>query len=540
MNFRKPGQPRATGMLVFLVALFAPMPMAVALFDETRVTTIFAFDDVSIPFTENLRLKMRKPVKHPANPLIRRGSAAAADSWAVQFYGSVIRVENMFRLWYVAVGDERLDRSLPRSVPWRVAYAESADGINWTKPNLGLVERKGNKNNNLVHFDIAPIGILNVKVLHEPEAVPAERYKMAAHAWFAKGVEQDRFGTLAVFVSPDGLNWSSATAAQPVNAELSRADVLLPWTHYEPVGGFFKWDGLYYTSGQNAFAAVKPYHGRVVRSFVSADFRNWEQASAVGYVRTAQHELLGAGRSREGEQAHEGVSVWNRGNVLLGTYGLWHGGVEWAEVTIDLGFVVSNDGIIFREPAHDWPFIERGPDSAWDQGGILQAQGFENVGDKTFVYYGAWDPRAPNLPRGGVGLVTLPRDRFGDLVIETSAIGSGDYQVPELTGSLVTAAIPLRSRAAQRFYLNVDGLGPEAALKVELLDARLQPLPGAAGSAAAVVRQNGFQTPVLWNGLSDIAELPERIRVRLTYDGPRQADIRFSALYIQDTQSEAP
>lgn len=503
-------------------------------FDETEATTLFAFDQVSIPFTENLRIQMRQPVKHPANPVVRRGPSGAPDSWAVQFYGSIIRVGAKYRMWYVAAGDDRLDKSVPRSAPWRVAYAESTDGLTWTKPNLGLVDYRGNKNNNLVAIDASPLGILNVKVLHEPEAPAAERYKMSGHVWFSKKAGGARFGTMALFVSPDGLTWKSVNGAKPVEAELTREDMVLPWTHYEPAGGLYKWDGLYYTSGQNAFMAAKPYHGRVTRSFVSGDFHNWEPASAVGHVRPAQNTLLGPGKSRDGEQSHEGISVWNRGNVLLGVTGVWHGNLEWRGVTIDLGFAISNDGVSFRNPAHEWIFIERGKDKEWDQGGLLQAQGFENIGDQTFVYYGAWDPRgwegAP--PRGGVGIVTVPRDRFGDLAIDVSAIGKGDYQVPDLAGSFLTAAVPLKKAATQRFYLNADGLGVNAALKVELLDKNLKPLAGFSGKDAAIVRQSGFQTPIVWGGKTEIRKLPEQIRLRVTYTGADPAAIRFSALYI--------
>lgn len=519
-----------------MISAIAAGPDTSKLFDETKVTTLFAFDQGSIPFTENLRIKMRQPEKYPGNPVVPRGPSGTPDSWAVQFYGSVVKVGDKYCMWYVAAGDDRIKREGPRSAPWRVAYAESTDGIQWTKPSLGLVEYNGNKDNNLVSIDATPLGILNVKVLHEPEADPAERYKMSAHVWFEKGKKGSRYGTLALFVSPDGLNWKSVNSVKPVEAELVKEDLVLPWAHYEPAGGLYKWDGLYYTSGQNAYAAAIPYHGRVVRSFVSGDFRNWEAASAVGFVRTAQHDLLGPGRSRDGEQTHEGVSVWNRKNVLLGVYGIWHGHMEWRGVSINLGFVVSNDGVNFREPAHDWKFIHYGKDKEWDEGGLLQGQGFENIGDKSYVYYGSWDPRGweGSPPRGGVGIVTVPRDRFGDLVIEKGSIGDGDYQVPEMVGSFVTENVPLKSGVAQSFYMNAEGLGPDAGLKVELLDDKLNPIPGYSGADAAIVRESGFQTPISWKDKTSVEGLPDRIRLRVTYDGKAMENIRFSALYIKD------
>lgn len=515
-------------------------------FDETRATTLFAFDDVSIPFTRNLKLVMNSPVRHAANPVVSRGEAGSIDSWAVQFYGSVIRDRydrnGKFRMWYVAVSrEEREDRTLPPSFPWRVAYAESEDGIRWTKPSLGLVQAGGNSRNNLVRLE-PHLGVLNLKVLDEPDDPdPDRRYKMGAHVWFRRN--DRRLGTLATFVSADGLTWKLTNSAMPDDSELPVEDMAIPPLHFEPVGGLYKWDGLYHVSGQNAIVATRPYHGRVARTLVSPDFCNWTQSSAIQFVRDAQYQLLGPGMSRVGEQTHEGISVWNRGNVLVGLSGMWHGTREWNDLTIDLGFVVSNDGIRFREPAHEHVFLKRGADGEWDQGGLLQGQGFENVGEQTLIYYGAWDPRTwqDSPPRGGVGIVTLPRDRFASLIVDKTTEGPGDYQMDETVSSFTTRSISARKYAPDRFYLNASGLSDEAALKVELLSHRMEPLPVFSGDNAAIVQRSGFQSPITWTGSDQSGALPDRVRLRVTFLGEKKQDIRFNAIYLRpDPLSESP
>lgn len=503
-------------------------------FDETKAVTIFAFDDVSIPYTQNLKLQMRSPQRHPSNPVVTHGPDGAADSWAVQFYGSVIRdpESGKFRMWYVAVSKaERLDPKTPRSVPWRVAYAESDDGIKWTKPKLGLVESGGNTDNNLVRLK-PRLGVINLKVLYEPDDPNSERrYKMAAHVWFPKN--DVRLGTLAPYVSADGLTWKLLADIEPVEAELPQSDTLIPPLHFEPVGGLYKWDGMYHLSGQNAIAASRPYHGRVSRTIISSDFADWTHSSATQFVRSPQHHILGPGRSREGEQTHEGISVWNRGNVLIGISGMWHGAREWKDVTVDLGFVVSNDGIHFREPAHEHIFLNRGGDGQWDQGGLLQGQGFVNVGDKTYIYYGAWDPRswqkAP--PRGGVGIATLPRDRFADLVVDKTTKGTGNYQMQKTASEFITKS--LRINGERKLFVNADGLGDDATLKVELLSHALKPLPAYSGRNAAIVRKSGLQTLMHWNGNHLVGDLPDRIRVKVTFQGKQNTRIHFSAMYVR-------
>jgi len=506
-------------------------------FDETSAFTLFAFDDVSIPFTQNLKLRMRSPRRHPANPVVKIGEKGTIDSWAVQFYGSVNREpkSGKFRMWYCASSlEDRRDRSIPRSAMWRVAYAESDDGVHWTKPNIGLVESQGDTNNNLVRLDPA-MGVLNLKVLHEPnDPNPEHRYKMGAHVWYPKN--DVRLGTIAPYASADGLTWKLMVDVEPVDGEIPQDETLIPPLHFEPMGGLYKWDGLYHLCGQNANGATRPYHGRVTRMFVSPDFVNWSQSSAVGFVRTPQHQLLGNGRSLEGEQTHEGVSVWNRGNVLVGVSGLWHGAKDWENIRVDLGFNISNDGVRFREPLHNHVFLKRGATGEWDQGGVLQGQGFENVDDHTYIYYGACDySRAHSSPpRGGVGIVTLPRDRFAELVVDEKMKGRGNYQMTEIESRFMTASIPVQGKGPHQFYLNAEGLGEKASLKLELLDHTTMPLPNYSGANAAVVRTSGFQTPIEWNGRHTIKNLPDRVRLKVTFQGADRKKIRFSALYARE------
>lgn len=491
-------------------------------FDESKAMTLFAFDSVSIPHTQNLRLTMNQPVKHLENPVLRRGEPGSVDARGVQYYGSVIRENGKYRLWYVAFDDDIENKV--RSERWRAAYAESPDGMNWVKPKLGLVEYKGSKDNNLLDMN-GDWGFVNVKVLKdEAETDPARRYKMLTHVYFRHNT---RLGTLLPFVSPDGLTWKPVRDVKPLKGELRKADLLLPGVHLEPASGFYQWGEQFFLTAQNALPSTQQYQGRVVRLYRSADFTNWSSTSTLAFVRTAQHEYLGPGRSKEGEQNHEGIAVWNRNNVLLGIYGRWHGAAEWPSISVDLGFVLSNDGHSFREPQHEWTFLKRGKDGEWDQGGLLQSQGFENIGEQTFIYYGAWDPRPTGgmeVSRGGVGIATVPRDRLGELFVDLSGEGPGDYQLPVVIAEFITASFNV---AKPKFYINAHGLGEDAQLRISLLDHLERPIPG----AVAVVKASGFQTPVRFPpGIS----LPERVRLGVVFEGVKRTDIRFAALYVRD------
>jgi hypothetical protein len=350
---------------------------------------------------------------------------------------------------------------------------------------------------------------------------------MIAHVYFQG--QDGRHGTMAPYASPDGLRWKLLIDVKPTKAEMPIDKTVLPPIHFEPAGGFYKWDGLYYSSGQNPYPGLRPINGRTLRTYRSRDFVEWSQTQNVTFVRSTQHSDKDIGS--DGEQSHEGVSVWNRGNVLVGIYGLWHGAKSWKGITIDLGFVLSNDGLFFREPAHDWTMLKIGPDGTWDEGGLMQGQGFENVGDKTYIYYGSGDLRTwtnyktPIPRRGGIGLALLPRDRFASLrPLENAAEGASEF----VTNSLVA-----KPGVGQRFYLNADGLGADAVLKIELLTHDERPVAGYSGKDAVLMKTSGFQVPIVWKAGETARGLPERFKIKATFEGAGKSRIRFHALYLQ-------
>jgi hypothetical protein len=201
--------------------------------------------------------------------------------------------------------------------------------------------------------------------------------------------------------------------------------------------------------------------------------------------------------------------------VLLGLYGIWHGAPDWPGRTLDLGFLISNDGIHFREPVTEFVFLRRGEDGEWDQGGLIQGQGFENIGDKTYVWYGAWDPRFidPYVPRGGLGLAQLEKDRFGSLSPRESR-----------GASLVTSELRVTGKA--KLFVNASGLSDESRLIIELLDTKERPLPGYSGVDAATVSEEGFRVPVSWR----IHGIRDSFRIRVRFDGSSHS--KLYALYL--------
>lgn len=136
---------------------------------------------------------------------IRQGVAVAFDKpWEGKFsgYPTVIKDGDLYRLYY---------RGLPIPAPDGsadavVAYAESKDGMAWTKPDLGLFDVMGTRHNNVVLTNAPFTHNFSPFLDENPGAATRAKYKALG------GIQNT--GLLA-FQSADGIRWSFLRA-QPV------------------------------------------------------------------------------------------------------------------------------------------------------------------------------------------------------------------------------------------------------------------------------------------------------------------------------------
>jgi hypothetical protein len=505
-------------------------PSGAVLTDEA---VYFAFDDVSIPSTENLVLAMHPPVKHPDNPVVPLGKRGDPDEWKVEYCGTVIRQGGKFKMWYIAVSREGyVHPSAGRDIDfrgWRIAYAESEDGVHWIKPELGLATFRGSRKNNLVSLPEG-FGGYDAAVLYEPEEKDASRrFKMLAllTRFGAYRLSTGKSAYVPLY-SGDGLRWRVAEEVLTSDRKTIAAENLVRMEGT----GIYKWNGVYHLSGQGALRSPVELYGRYAQVYRSPDLITWSKMPIISFARREQYHKPAhpdpQGEGDDIEQTHLGVTAWNRGNVLLGLTGMWHGTGDWRTVTHDLGFLISNDGIRFREPVPDYLFARVGQDGKdWDVGGLSQGQSFANVRDKTYIWYGQMDQRQgtytgkPWKAEGGVGLLVLDRDRFGSLSVRD----------PDKPAGLISSELQVKGPA--KVWVNADGLGPESSLKVELLDQAEQPLPEYSGESAAHVSQSGLRAPVLWKTGDAIAEIKHGFKIKVTWEGDQTGAIEFYALYVE-------
>ena len=148
-----------------------------------KETILFPFDDYSVPFSKGLVLELVPGRKgavnmgtgadplHPSKPVVPPGKPGDPDHPRVYYYGTVLKIDGEYRMWYTGWDKERKRQ---------VLYAVSRDGVRWEKPDLGLVEYNGNRQNNLVLSNgEGPMKGVSCLVLHEPEDPdPGRRFKM--------------------------------------------------------------------------------------------------------------------------------------------------------------------------------------------------------------------------------------------------------------------------------------------------------------------------------------------------------------------------
>jgi len=485
-------------MIVIAFACIVVVSAPLALANDQIV--LFPFDDHSLPFNKGLVLTLLPGTK--SQPVLSPGERDAPDGRRLYFSGTILHVDGEYRMWY---------SGFSRDGRRQVCYAVSKDGFKWERPDLGLVEFNGNKHNNLtaIHGD-QPMAAMIVMVLHDPDDPnPDRRFKMLR--------ELSPENSVKAAFSPDGVRWTpAADDAFVVKTEPS---------------GLIKHNGVYYLNGHGrpvphpipTRGRLHPFK-RMMVTHISYDFEHWTEAGHVSFRRDnlpprpqLDYEF------HRGAQVHLGAALWNRGNVVLGFYGMYDNPTNDRRTsTCDIGLLVSPDGLHFKEPLPDFKIVPGFEELDRAEPRITQGQAFHNIGDKTVHYYGIWTEVNRDGPTG-VRAATWARDRLG---YYSPALGVEDAHC---------ISMPLTPRRDARVYLNYTGGGKHSKLSVEILDEQLRPIPGftAADCTVNTDKTGGLRVPVTWTGRDSLGSLDQPVRVRINFEGVRPEDLRFYAAYVE-------
>jgi len=176
-----------------VLALMVMLPLGASLAAETA----FEFpagqrqlflDDVGIAKIENLNRTIHQPAKkgtviRPGDPHVNALQTRTAPVWDPE--------RELWKMW-----DCTTPEDLHAKGNYCAGYYESPDGLHWTKPTVGLIERNGSKENNYVFIPIEDgrFARPDLVVYDAAEADPDRRYKCA-------------LPTIGFAVSPDGIHW---------------------------------------------------------------------------------------------------------------------------------------------------------------------------------------------------------------------------------------------------------------------------------------------------------------------------------------------
>jgi hypothetical protein len=342
-------------------------------------------DAMVVEESANLSRTFHSAEKHVGNPVIEKDRPW--EGWGPYLYGTVLRDGDKFRMWYQTLSLERGD----------VLYAESSDGINWTKPELGIIAYEGSKKNNIV---------ASANACHIPSVIPAPKPSSPDKRWMMFGYA--RSGGASVAYSPDGLRWN--WDRKPEQQHLfATSDVI----------------NFFFDPYLNRYAATYKTTNRRHRAVgvaVSKDGLKW--------TKPVEHAVFGADDLDPDATQVYGMPVFPYQGMYIGLPWIYH--ARWikygryrspkvmfeAQVgspqTVDVQFAWSWNLLSWTRPPDRKPFIALGPEGAFDSKMIYTARAPIIVGDKLFFYYGGFDAHHEDHDNwdGGIGLATLRLDGF--------------------------------------------------------------------------------------------------------------------------------
>ncbi len=259
--------------------------------------------------------KRPEPVLRPENP----------SEGTPVMYGSVLFHDGRFRAWYV---------NWHGAFRGAIAYAESPDGIHWTKPSLGLVEVAGAKDNNLI-LARPTLYVDNLGVIDDP----ADR-KWPLKMIYWSGPEGKNPAGLSAARSADGIHW-----------DFSPGQVLPHWgdrTNIMPERD----GGKFVVYGRAPGMMGAPRSCRTVSRVESRDLLRWSKPELVIKPDAEDPPRL---------QIYS-ATVFRYESLYLGFIERMH----MAPDVLDPELCFSHDGRRWFRTRTREAFIDRGPACSWD------------------------------------------------------------------------------------------------------------------------------------------------------------------------------
>lgn len=455
-----------------------PASLAATAFSQKAKTEILELGSRRELFVDDLLIASQTGVVLTAHKPEPQEVAITCDApWEgnTSGYYSIFQDGDIYRMYYRGAHyDEGTKKAGHEET---TCYAESRDGIAFTKPKLGLLAFNGSKDNNIVHMGGASHNFACFKDTH-PACPPEARYK----ALGSIGAKKDRKAKpgLEAFGSPDGLRWTSLKAEAVITAGAFDSQNI---AFYDNVAGCYRAYWRYFTGGYTDERGWKPSGVRAIRTAISKDFLNWEQQADLAYGDAPVEQLY-----------TNAVLPYERApHLLIGFPTRYQPKHEQVEPV----FMSSRDGVNFKrwpEPLIPItaPKDRDGNRSNYMTRGLLMLPGREREMSvyATEAYYKG--------PGSRVRRFSFRVDGF------VSARAAG-------TGSLTTPVLKFKGAALS---LNMVSGG---STKIEIQDASGKPVPGFTLADCTPVSGDHVDHKVNWKGgsLAGLEGKPVRIHFAL-------------------------
>lgn len=447
-------------------------------------------DDFLIGRMQGARRVVNQPRRYSGNPLLK--SMGPWDAQSIQTFGTLYDPRlRLFRTWYRAFDRDQESASM--------CYAYSRDGLHWVQPELGLVEYRGSRRNNIV----APRR--SMFVFLDPLARLGEGNICAtAKVMYGGGAANAGPFKQVLMRSADGLDW--------------------PWGEVEGVSGYQGWPYSRIRAQEAVMAVDRPliqhveYFPKIDKLVVlekegEADILKVRQWSRIGWdlLRWQDPFLTSLQVTEKNNQAWYGMVARSEDSVLVGLADAYHGTRpgRW----IDLQLVSSRDGYEWRHVAGQQTFFPVGAEGAWDAGFVNFPQVVDPPGsDRLWIFYTGSrlrhdidDPKAAG-PVYNVGVAFLRRDGYVSLEADGSAAAG------------LVETRPIRF-AGRRLLVNADA--SSGSILVEICDAGGAPIPGYTRQEARALHSDQLAHPVEWTARTETTELAGKAVVLRFHVSPR-------------------
>jgi hypothetical protein len=477
------------------VLLVARMPVFALQPVDVGADTQLMIDEKFITDSTNIALVIEPPIKTDELLLTsdKPWESVTLNWFTVLEDKGIVDTQAKYRMWYEAYDV----KGWPTSDDTSFCYAESRDGIHWTKPELSLCPYGDHAQTNILFRQVgagdAKSRVHGASVFIDPKAAPNERFKAISQGIFANYTPPHH---IAGMYSPDGLTWTRYD--KPI------VDIFADSQY----SGF--WDKSlrkYVIYGRVAG------RGRAIGRHESSDFSSFDGP----LTRVLQVD------DRDPADSDFYNPAAMKYPFAPGVYLMFPSLFEHRPDTLDIRLSVSRDGINWTRPQQDKPYIPLGKAGSFDSGSLYMGQGMIRVGEELWMYYSGSPLKhaeveleniSPSTQRKFSRVVTK-LDRF---VAVEAGQKEGSFTTPVVTFS--GNILKLNVRAQEGGFVRVG-----------LLDENGKPLPGRSVDECKPITGDHLDQLVTWDpkGYSDVTHFAGRpIRLHFEMQNAKLYTFRFT------------